>query len=60
MILLILKFLTEALRRCRMSGYPRRTKELGEVFNLDAKAEGEEVAIGGWRSLGTKRTEDAP
>lgn len=26
-----------------------RTKHLGEMFRLDAKAEGENVAIGGWR-----------
>ena len=32
----------------------------GEVFRLDAEAEGEEVAIGGWRTLGSKKTEDAP
>ena len=60
MILLILKFLVGELRRCRMSECPRRTKDIGEVFRLDAKAEGEEVAIGGWRSHGSKRTEDAP
>ena len=59
MILLILKFLAEELRRTRMSECPRRTKDVGEVFRLDAKAEGEEVAIGGWRCLGAKRTEDA-
>ena len=59
MVLLILKFIGDELRRCRMSECPRRTKDLGEVFRLDAKAEGEEVAIGGWRCLGASRTEDA-
>ena len=39
---------------------PCRAKDVGEVFRLDAKAEGEEVAIGGWRSIRTKRTEDSP
>ena len=60
MILLVMKFLTVELRRCRMAECPRRTKDLGEIFRLDAKAEGEEVAIGGWGCLGAKRTEDAP
>jgi hypothetical protein len=60
MILLILRFLAEELGRCRMVECPVRTKDLGEVFRLDAKAEGEEVAIGGWRCLGVKRTADAP
>ena len=60
MLLLILKFIAELLKHGRMSECRSRTKDLGEVFRLDAKAEGEEVAIGGWRSIGAKRTEDAP
>ena len=38
---------------------PGRVRDVGELFRLDAKAEGEEVAIGGWRSGGTQRTQDA-
>ena len=34
--------------------------DLGEVFRLDAKAEGETVAIGGWRCRGTDRAKEAP
>ena len=59
MIFSILKFIGKELRRCRMAECPRRTKDLGEVFRLDAKAEGEEVAFGGWRCLGAKPTKDA-
>ena len=36
------------------------TDELGELFRLDAKAEGEDVAIGGWLCRGVSRTRDAP
>ena len=43
-----------------MAECPTRVKDIGEVFRLDAKADNQEVAIGGWRSVGVKRTEDAP
>ena len=33
--------------------------DLGEVFRLDAKAEGEELAIGGWRCSDAKKTKEA-
>ena len=36
------------------------TFDSGEHFRLDAKAEGEEVAIGGWRSRDVARTREAP
>jgi len=35
------------------------TNDSGELFRLDAKAEGEEVPIG-WRSRDVSRTRDAP
>ena len=59
MILCILKFITAELKRCRMVECPGRVRDVGELFRLDAKAEGEEVAIGGWRSGGNQRTRDA-
>ena len=59
MILLILKFLAEELKRKRMSVSAGKVRQLGELFRLDAKAEGEEVAIGGWRCRGSKQTRDA-
>ena len=49
MLLLILRFIAKELGRGRMAGCRSRAKDLGEVFRLDAKAEGENVAIGGWR-----------
>ena len=42
-----------------MSPCCSRTLDLGEVFRVDAKAEGDEVAIGGWRCKGCQPTEDA-
>ena len=59
MILLILKFLAEEVKRGHMSRCASRTLNLGEVFRLDAKAEGEEVAIGGWRCSDAKDTKQA-
>ena len=59
MILLIMKFLATELRRKRMSSCPSKTRDLGEVFRLDAKAEGDKVAIGWWRSLGAATTKEA-
>ena len=60
MLLLILKFLFDELGRSRMSSCRGSTTDLGELFRLDAKAEGEDVAIGGWLSRGVSRTRDAP
>ena len=60
MVLLIIHFLAEEIRRRRMSSCAAKRKDLGEVFRLDAKAEGEEVAIGGWRTRDGAKTADAP
>ena len=43
-----------------MSSCRGSTTDLGELFRLDAKAEGEDVAVGGWLSRGVSRTWDAP
>ena len=59
MLLLILKYIGDELRRGRMSECRSRTKDLGEVFRLDAKAEGENVAIGGWRCRSGRPTREA-
>ena len=59
MLLLILKFIAELLKHGRMSECRSRTKDLGEVFRLDAKAEGETVAIGGWRCRDGRPTREA-
>ena len=60
MVLIILRFLASELKRERMSKCATRALDVGEFFRLDAKAEGEEVAIGGWRTKGGSRTRDAP
>ena len=39
-----------------MAKCPLKILDLGEVFRLDAKAEGENVAIGGWRCVGATNT----
>ena len=59
MILLILLFLAVEISRRRTSPCRARSLELGEMFRIDAKAEGEEVAIGGWRTCGDGRTGEA-
>ena len=47
------------LRRGRMAECRAKTKDMGEVFTLDAKAEGETVAIGGWRCQAGRPTREA-
>lgn len=42
-----------------MSPCAARACDLGEVCRLDAKAKGEEVAIGGWRCRGASCTKEA-
>ena len=59
MIRLILEFFSQELAACSMSPCADRVRDMGEVFRLDAKAEGEAVAIGGWRVDGSKMTKDA-
>ena len=59
MIRLIMEFIAEELTCSGMAACADGDADLGEVFRLDAKAEGESVAIGGWRCRGAKRTVDA-
>ena len=42
-----------------MSSCPSKAKQLGEIFRLDTKADGEQVAIGGWRVKGSGSASDA-
>ena len=60
MVLIILRYLASELKRERMTRCTTKARDVGEFFRLDAKAEGEEVAIGGWRSCGGSRTREAP
>ena len=59
MLRLLMGFIAEEVGRSRMSRCADRAHDMGEVFRLDAKAEGEEVAIGGWRSEGGRSTREA-
>ena len=59
MIMLILRFISEELGRARMSECRSRTADLGEVFRLDAKAQGEVVSIGGWRCRAGRPTRES-
>ena len=59
MILLIMRFIITEVQRERMARCPSKALDLGEVFRLDAKAEGENVAIGGWRCAGAATTKEA-
>ena len=56
---MILEFLAEQLRGGRVAACREVAKDVGEVFRLDAKAAGNEVAIGGWLSRGGAATRDA-
>ena len=59
MIRLILEFLSKELRGCGMAACANAEIDLGEVFRLDAKAEGDTVAIGGWRCKDVANTKEA-
>ena len=60
MLLLIMRHLEGQLRASCVAHCREKAKDLGEMFRLDAKAEGDAVAIGGWRTTGGARTRDAP
>jgi hypothetical protein len=59
MVILIMKYLSKELAVVRAMPCQRRAHHLGEVFRLDAKAEGQVVAIGGWRSAAGAKAMDA-
>ena len=60
MLLLIMRHLEQTLRGEHMAPCRVEALDQGEVFRLDAKAEGDQVAIGGWLTRGGLRTRDAP
>ena len=59
MVVLILKYLAGELASFRTMPCQKRANFLGEVFRLDAKAEGDTVAVGGWRSAGGAKAAEA-
>ena len=60
MLPILMEFLATELEASYMLGCREESKERGELFRLDAKAEGSEVAIGGWLCDGGRATRDAP
>ena len=60
MVLLLMEYLAEELRTSHATGCREPPKELGELFRLDAKAEGDDVAVGGWLSRDGTPTKEAP
>ena len=59
MLLLIIKHLARELRSAKTTSCREDGKRLGELFRLDAKAEGETVAIGGWLSQNGRSSKEA-
>ena len=60
MLLLILRYLEGALNEAHMAPCRTPAEDRGELFRIDAKAEGDLVAIGGWLTLGRLKAMDAP
>ena len=59
MVLIIMRYLAEELKTGHMMICESNAEDLGEVFRLDAKAEGSKVVIGGWRIQGKAKSKDA-
>ena len=59
MVMLIMKYLAEELKGEHTMACEDPAVNLGEVFRMDAKAEGEKVVIGGWRVTEEANTHDA-
>ena len=59
LIVLILKYVAEELKEVRMMACEKRANHMAEAFRIDAKAEGDCVAIGGWRTLESSKAADA-
>ena len=60
MLLLLVEFLSQQLGEARTVGCREPARDQVELFMLDAKAEGDEVCVGGWLCQGGRSTRDAP
>ena len=60
MLLILMEFLSRQLGEGRMLGCRESALDRGELFRLDAKAEGDEVCVGGWLCRGGTPTRSAP
>ena len=52
MVVLIMRYLSEELRGNHMMACEAPSEHLGDMFRMDAKAQGDLVVIGGWRVRG--------
>ena len=59
MVVLIMRHLAEELKGDHMMPCEARAEHLGEMFRMDAQAEGDNIVIGGWRLKGAGITKDA-
>ena len=60
MLLILMEFMRDQLADSRMIGCREPALDRGELFRLDAKAEGDEVCVGGWLCAGGLSTRQAP
>ena len=60
MLLLMMDFLSSQLAEARTTNCREAVRDQGELFRLDAKAEGDEVCVGGWLCRGGLPTRKAP
>ena len=60
MVVLIMHYPAAELKTSHMMACEGRAHQLGEVFRMDAKAEGDTVVIGGWRTVGDMKAAEAP
>ena len=51
-ISIILGFIKSEVERAPMTPPRPLAIQVGEIFRVDAKAEGDQIVIGGWESLG--------
>ena len=58
MVVIIMKYIVAELKDNFRISSEDRAQHLGEVFRMDAKAEGERALIGGWRVRGEGSTVD--
>ena len=59
MILLVLKWISEAFGKTREIPFGVRRRQLGERYRADAKAEGDRIVLGGWELDGCESTASA-
>ena len=59
MVVIIMLYLAEELKSHHMMPCENHAEQLGEVFRMEARAEGEKVVIGGWRVKEGASTKEA-